>query len=273
MSFIKTLNRQEHKKTDKAYWFIYSGNRIIVKKLPQSGLAIPLLTHNDSQKIINTGGLYLGEFNGIPCSGAYVLKPELSDQYKLINFRDLFSTVGVDFWNIAGYGRHILQWDIDNKYCGKCGNLIKDLSNERSKKCPACGLINYPRISPAVIMAVTHGNKILLARGKNFPDRKMFSVLAGFVEPGETIEDCVKREVLEEVNIEVNNIRYFGSQPWPFPDSLMLGFTAEYEAGEIAIDDNEILEAQWFKADNLPLIPKKLSIARKLIDCFVASQN
>ena len=121
---------------------------------------------------------------------------------------------------------------------------------------------------PAVIVAVIKGNQILLAHSKRFP-AKFYSVLAGFVEPGETLEECIHREILEEVGVTVKNIRYFGSQPWPFPNSLMVAFTADYAGGKISIDGNEIMDAGWFTADNLPPIPAKISIARRLIDWFV----
>jgi NAD+ diphosphatase len=122
-------------------------------------------------------------------------------------------------------------------------------------------------MSPAIIVAVVKDKKILLARASRFP-YEMYSVLAGFVEPGESLEACVKREVREEVGIEVKNIRYFGNQPWPFPNSLMVAFTADYAAGEIRIDETEIVDAGWFSANNFPLIPSKISIARHLIDWF-----
>ena len=136
------------------------------------------------------------------------------------------------------------------------------------KSAPQCGLVNYPRLSPAVIVAVIKDHQILLATSPRFK-AAFYSVLAGFVEPGETLEECVKREIREEVGLEVKNIRYFGSQPWPFPDSLMVGFTCEYAKGELTLDQNEILQAAWFEADKLPPIPGKISIARKLIDWFV----
>jgi NAD+ diphosphatase len=128
-------------------------------------------------------------------------------------------------------------------------------------------LINYPRLSPAIIVAVCRDDRLLLAQNKRFRSG-YYSVLAGFVEPGETLEECVKREVFEEVNIRVKNIRYFGSQPWPFPNSLMVGFTAEYAGGEIDENKSEIVEADWFTADNLPRIPPQITIARWLIDWF-----
>jgi NAD+ diphosphatase len=138
---------------------------------------------------------------------------------------------------------------------------------ERAKQCTACSSRVYPRISPAVIVAITREDKLLLARASRFKTG-MHSVIAGFVEPGETLEECVRREVSEEVGLEIKNIRYFSSQPWPFPDSLMIAFTAEYSSGEITVDNSEIVEANWYKADELPEIPGKASVARKLIDWF-----
>ena len=129
-------------------------------------------------------------------------------------------------------------------------------------------IVSFPRISPAIIVLVERDGKALLARSPRFKEG-LFSTLAGFVEPGETLEDAVRREVKEEAGIDVKNIRYFGSQPWPFPDSLMVGFTAEYAGGEIKIDDNEILDARWFSAEDMPEIPGKISIARALIDYFL----
>jgi NAD+ diphosphatase len=132
--------------------------------------------------------------------------------------------------------------------------------------------VNYPRLSPAIIVAVIKDNQILLASAKRFPV-KFYSVLAGFVELGETLEECVKREVLEEVGVNVKNICYFGSQPWPFPDSLMIAFTAEHDSGEIKINSGEIEEAGWFSADSLPQIPPKISIAHHLINWFIQMRS
>jgi NAD+ diphosphatase len=141
---------------------------------------------------------------------------------------------------------------------------------ELSKICPACKFISFPRLSPAVIMSVVRGKEILLARSPRFP-AGMYSTLAGFVEPGETLEETVAREVQEEVNVEVCNIRYIDSQPWPFPHSLMIGFSAQYAGGDIRVDNNEIEDAQWFSRDNLPLLPTRMSIARHLIELFIKS--
>ena len=145
-------------------------------------------------------------------------------------------------------------------------------TNERAKICPQCRHICFPRISPAIIVAVLNKHHILLAHANHFPPG-LYSVLAGFVEPRETFEECVQREVLEEVGIVVKNISYFGSRPWPFPNSLMVAFTADYAGGRIAIDGTEIVDAGWFTAGNQPRVPDKISIARQLIDWFVETNH
>ena len=135
-----------------------------------------------------------------------------------------------------------------------------------------CGLLQFPRLSPAIIVLVRRGERLLLARSRQTPPG-MYSVLAGFVEPGETLEQAVEREVKEEVGISVSNIRYFGSQPWPFPHSLMIGFTAEHAEGELDIDRNEMEDAGWYSVDRLPMLPPPISIARRLIDDFLRACN
>jgi NAD+ diphosphatase len=141
--------------------------------------------------------------------------------------------------------------------------------NERAMKCPSCSLLAFPRLAPAMITLVTRGDEALLARGVQFRG-PMYSCLAGFVEPGESLEGAVVREVREEVGVEVTNVRYQGSQPWPFPHSLMVGFRAEWAGGDIVCDPTEILDAQWYRRDELPNIPPSISIARKLIDAWIA---
>jgi NAD+ diphosphatase len=139
---------------------------------------------------------------------------------------------------------------------------------EAARRCPRCSLLVHPRIAPAVIMLVRRGSQALLARNGRFPI-PFFSALAGFVEIGETLEETVAREVREEVGVEIADIRYFGSQPWPFPDSLMIGFTAQWASGEVKIDGEEIVEAGFFEASALPPVPPKISIARRMIDAWV----
>jgi NAD+ diphosphatase len=166
---------------------------------------------------------------------------------------------------LAARAFQVVEWDRTHRYCGRCATPTRDKAGERAKECPACGYVAYPRVSPAMMALVTRGREILLARAHRFPPG-MFSALAGFVEPGETIEDCLAREVREEVGVEVRDLRYFGSQSWAFPHSLMIAFTAEYAGGDVRCEDAEIAEARWFAADALPVLPPSVSIARRLID-------
>ncbi|RJQ77537.1 MAG: NAD(+) diphosphatase, partial [Desulfobacteraceae bacterium] len=194
----------------------------------------------------------------------------LPETLEWIDLRALFGSIREELLWAAGRANQLVDWDQSHRFCGRCGEPTEDKADERAKQCLRCGLTNYPRLNPAVIAAVLKGDQILLARNKRFKV-PMFSVLAGFVEPGETLEACIEREILEEVGITVKNIRYFGSQPWPFPNSLMIGFVAEYAGGEITIDKQEIVEAGWFFKSNLPPVPSSISIARRLIDWFVDS--
>ena len=170
---------------------------------------------------------------------------------------------------LAGRAFQIVEWDRSHQFCGRCGTATCDKVGERAKECPACGHIVYPRVSPAMMVLVTRGQELLLARAKRFP-QAMYSALAGFVEPGESIEDCVHREVREEVGVEVDALRYVASQSWPFPHSLMIAYTAEYVAGEVRPCDDEIADARWFAIDALPQLPSPVSISRVLIDTTVA---
>lgn len=191
----------------------------------------------------------------------------IPSKFRFSSLRLLASSVENSFFNLAAKAFHLIHWNNTYKYCNRCGSLMKEKEDERAKICPKCGYINYPRISPAIITAVTNNNKLLLAHNTNFPD-KTYSVIAGFVEPGETFESCVAREVFEETGIRVKNIKYFGSQPWPFPDSLMIAFTCEYASGDINVDGVEIDDASWYGANQLPNTPPKGSIAGRLVEWF-----
>jgi NAD+ diphosphatase len=171
-------------------------------------------------------------------------------------------------WLVAGRAVQLVEWARTHRFCGRCATPTDMQPGERAMKCPACGLLAFPRLAPAMITLVTRGDEALLAQGVQFRG-PMYSCLAGFVEPGESLEDAVVREVREEVGVEVGNVRYWGSQPWPFPHSLMVGFTAEWVSGEIVCDPTEIVDAQWFTRDALPNIPPRISIARKLIDAWL----
>jgi NAD+ diphosphatase len=170
---------------------------------------------------------------------------------------------------MAGRAVQLVEWDRTHRYCGRCGTGTEPAAGERARRCPACGLLAFPRLAPAVIALIERDDGCaLLARAKLFPI-PMYSCIAGFVEPGEDLEQAVRREVLEEVGVELDEVRYVRSQPWPFPHSLMIGFEATWASGDIRIDEDEIVDAQWFRPDDLPTIPPGLSIARHLIDAWL----
>jgi NAD+ diphosphatase len=177
-------------------------------------------------------------------------------------------------WTVAGRAVQLVEWDRTHRFCGRCAAATEPAAGERARRCPACGLLAFPRLAPAMIVLVTRPDdgRALLARGARFPI-EMWSCLAGFVEPGETLEEAVHREVAEEVGIAVDHVAYWGSQPWPFPHSLMLGFTASYAGGELVCDPTEVAAADWFAPDDLPPIPPGMSIARRLIDAWVATAS
>lgn len=251
-----------------ACWFAFSGQRLLVRIEGERAI-IPCVDALETLGLKTLRKNYLGTLDGDPCYSAEcetdIPTPEGMGFQAL---RQLAGALEDDVFWLAARARQILEWDRTHQYCGQCGGPTVDKKDERSKVCPACGLTSFPRMSPAIIVAVLKGHHILLGRAPRFRDG-LYSVLAGFVEPGESLEECVRREVKEEVGIEVKNLTYFGSQPWLFPNSLMVAFTADYDKGEISIDKTEIVDAGWFSADNLPLIPDKISIARKLIDWFV----
>ena len=218
--------------------------------------------------------LFLGYWHELPCF-AVALNPEdslLNQSLQRGNLFQLLGRVPDALFSLAGQAQQLMTWSRQNQYCGQCGEPNEHHPLERARICEPCNVRIYPRISPCVIALVHCGEKILLARNANFPGR-MFSTLAGFIETGESVEECLRREIREEVGVNVGQIEYFGSQPWPFPDQLMLGFFAEYSDGEIVCDDEEIAEAHWFGVDDLPNIPPPFSIAGQLIRHYVDKQR
>jgi len=187
-----------------------------------------------------------------------------------ISLRTIFTLAGPETFALAGRATQLLDWQANHRYCGRCGTPTEIKPDEPAMHCLACGLHAYPRLSPAVMVLVRNGEKLLLARSPHFKP-SVYSALAGFVEPGETLEQCAVREVREEVGIEIANLRYFASQPWPFPNSLMIAFFADYAGGTIIPEPGEIEDAGWFLPDALPLLPDPVSIARRLIEAALAA--
>jgi len=255
-----------------ALWFAFQGNDLLVLE-GSSAVTIPVLKDFSETGLSALTQNYLGLLEDKPCYAVEV--PEDAPAPAGMAFQGLRQVYGrLDeelFW-IAARAVQIVDWDRTHKFCGRCGIPMELQKLERAKKCPQCGLLSFPRLAPAIIVLIERDDRLLMARSRRFAPG-VYSVLAGFVEPGESIEEAVVREVKEEVGLSVKDLRYFGSQPWPFPHSLMIGFTATHAGGEISIDETELEDAGWFTVDQLPPLPGKISIARKLIDWFIEKHS
>ncbi len=249
-------------------WAIFRGRDILTFADQQNNL-LPQFSEREIATINIRERHYLGTLGETHCYGSHVTaEEEAPPGYIFVNMRQLLGVFSDVEFQIAGRGLQIAEWDRNHQYCGRCGGKMIVNGSERAKECTQCSYSNFPRISPAVIVQVTRGNELLLGRSAHFRPG-MYSVLAGFVDPGESLEETVHREIYEEVRLRVKNVRYFGSQSWPFPHSLMVGFTAEYESGEIDYEQDELEDAGWFTAETMPVRPSPRSIAGRLIDDFV----
>lgn len=211
---------------------------------------------------------YLGVLAGDDLWVRVVDCTDLPSNYQWRGLRSQLEILPVPAFQLAGRALQIAQWFYDHQYCGRCGRSTQQDNIDRAKLCNHCGLRFYPRLSPCMIVLVTRGDEVLLAHHQR-ASRVVYSTLAGFVEAGESVEDCVRREVQEEVGVTVDALQYFNSQPWPFPSQLMLGFFANYKSGEIKIDPTELIDAKWFRYDQLPTIPAKASVAGQLIAHYI----
>lgn len=256
-------------------WFAVAGNRVLVLDPGAAGgdAPAPVAFPTAQPAIPQAPGAdphYLGALGDVHCYSCEIdAAHEPAAGTAVSDLRSLWGRTTEELWTIAGKAVQIVDWDRTHRWCGRCATETRRVDADRSRKCPSCGLSVYPRIAPAVITVVERGDEVLLAHGTRFP-APFYSAIAGFVEPGESLEQAVVREIREEVGVEVTDVRYFGSQPWPFPHSLMIGFHATWASGEIRIDPEEIADAKFFRKDELPLIPPPMSIARTLIDAAVA---
>lgn len=247
-------------------WFVFRKRELLVT----AAGAVPDKEALDRHRLAPERTLYLGTLGGLHCFAAQVADaatPPAGMTYR--DLMSLFASIEPGLHQVAGRAAQLLDWDRTHRLCGACGNPTEPSSIDRSRVCNGCGLAQFPRLAPAIIVTVEREDEILLARSPHFPPG-LYSTLAGFVEPGESVEECVAREVREEVGVEVDEIRYFSSQPWPFPNSLMLGFTTTWKSGDIVIDGEEIVDAKWFHCDDMPTrFPGNISISQWLIDDFL----
>lgn len=183
---------------------------------------------------------------------------------RMVPLRQSFALLSADDYQLAGKGAELIYFDQNSRFCGVCGAPM-NWKTDISKQCTGCRKELWPSLATAIIVRIERGDSILMVHARNFRDRH-YGLVAGFVETGETLEQCVRREVMEETGLSISHIRYFGSQPWPYPSGLMVGFTARYESGEVHLQNEELSSGGWFTRDNLPVLPDECSIARMLID-------
>ena len=268
-SLYTPLHSPPQRQDEAALWFAFRKGDLLV--CPDASQPLPCCIDLAEHGVATQRSQYLGLYDSRHCYAVeFSDRGRLPDGWRLVGLRDAFALLDPDLAALSGRAYQILEWDRNHRYCSRCGAPVVQRPEERSRACTQCRLRFYPPVTPAVMVLITDGAKrVLLARKPASPPGR-FSALAGFVEPGETLEATIARETREEVGVEVKNIRYFGSQPWPFPHSLMIAFTAEYESGEVRPDGVEIEEARWFAVDELPTLPASISISRRLIDTIAA---
>jgi len=269
----ESLYLPPEKQPEQALWFIFRRGELLVTQGEEGSAALPPIPHPQHLGLNPLREHYLGVFGETHC---YAAEAEADSQdpagWGWLGLRNLFDAMDEDLFALAGRAAQLLEWERTHQYCGACGTLTRAHTRERARECPSCSMLTYPRVTPAIMALVRDGQRLLLGRSRHFR-RGSFSVLAGFVEPGETLEQCVTREVREEVGLDVKNVRYFASQPWPFPHQMMIAFFADYAGGELRIDPNELEAADWFEIGKLPPIPGKISLARQLIDAALREMD
>ncbi len=248
-------------------WLLFHNDQVLVKY--RTPLVLP--TDEDVAELCGLLSLQgvLSPYRGGFSWGEYPSKEPMPGGYETAGLREMWGLGDEALFQAAGTAFQMMDWRRNCRYCPRCASQMTPTDEGRAYGCPSCSYVSYPVLCPAVIVAVVRDGKLLLARGTRFPPGR-YSVLAGFVEPGESLEETVERELFEEVGIRVKDIKYFGSQPWPFPHSLMLGFTAQWAEGELAPDGVEIADADWFTPEDMPEIPPSISISRRLIDHWLS---
>ena len=254
-----------------AFWLPFAKGELLTPAREDGTLSL----YHGTQSSLDTLGLnaplYLGTLDGVPCLTAEAdPDDEAREGWMATNLRGLFGSLSDDQYRLAGYASQMLYWRRTSVFCPVCGHRTEAKEGDWGRKCPECGHVGYPRISPATLILVHDGPRILLAQKPGWGTR--WSILAGFAEPGESLEDCVRREVEEEVGVALGAVAYAGSQPWPFPHQLMVGFTAEYAGGELNPDGAELERAAWFTRETLPDLPPPVSLSRQMIDRWAAQK-
>jgi len=256
--------------TSPCWWFVFCADQWLIQRSATGAIQVPNWPEFSHSGLQPQCQHYLGLFNTIHCFAIEIGNNQpLPDGLKLTSLRAVMPGLSDELFALASRAKQIITWDKNHQFCSRCSALLQLHAHERVKYCPECDLGQYPRLNPAIIVLISRGKQLLLSRSPHFPPG-VYSVQAGFVEVGETLEEALHREVREEVGLSVKNIRYFGSQAWPFPHTLMIAFTAEYASGELCIDTTELEAAHWYALDQLPPLATSKSIARRMIEDFLA---
>lgn len=256
----------------KKYFFVFCKEDLLLEKTTE-GYTIPFLEEPPTEVKAWTHLMNITPMDdGTPVITYRIDNPITDDaRYEMCGLRQSYYKLPRPLYLKAGKCQELLYWDQNTKYCGVCGAPLK-MDTDISKKCPECGKEIWPQLATAIIVLIRKEHEILLVHANNFRDDH-YGLVAGFVETGETLEEAVYREVMEETGLHITNLRYFGSQPWPYPCGLMVGFTADYDSGKIHLQRTELSKGAWFDKDHLPHIPEKLSIARHLIDAWMEEEE
>ncbi|KAA6343816.1 NADH pyrophosphatase [termite gut metagenome] len=252
-----------------SWWFVFYKDQLLLERTSEN-LVVPCKTNAPISSGKTTTIHDITALDGCPCRAFTIPSPpENNERYVLIGLRESYNYISHELFTLAGKAREILHWDTHSRFCPVCGTPTKQITSI-FKQCPTCEEELYPPIAVAILALVRKGDSILLVRARNFRG-SFHGLVAGFLETGETLEECVQREVLEETGLRVKNLTYFGNQPWPFPSGLMVGFVTDYDGGEIQLQSEELSFGAFYTKDSLPELPGKISLARKMIDWWIQS--
>ena len=262
---------------EKSYYFVFCKDDLLLEPLPDGTFTVPLREQPPTEVKPWTTVLSVAPLGDVAVKAYSIDSPQtaaaaspVAPALEPCPLRQSYYKLPLELYLKAGKCAELIYWDKNTRFCGVCGGPMK-LHTPISKRCEHCGKEVWPLLATAVIVRITRGtDEILMARARNFRG-DFYGLIAGFVETGETLEEAVRREVAEETGLQVANIHYFGSQPWPYPCGLMVGFTADYAGGSIHVQREELKNVAWFHRDHLPRLPEKLSIARRLVDDWLLS--
>lgn len=251
------------------YWFIFYKGDVLLERCADGTFTIPQSEHSPVETAPWTHVMNVSPAENGTDARTFSIDLPVSNhpKYEMCSLRKSWHKLPRELYLLAGKCRELLYWDANTKFCGVCGAPMK-MHTDISKRCTNCGKEVWPLLATAVIVLVCRGDEVLLVHARNFAGN-FYGLVAGFVETGETLEEAVHREVMEETGITITNLRYFNSQPWPYPCGLMVGFTADYVSGDIHLQRSELSRGAWFHQDRLPEIPEPVSIARQLIDAWL----